>query len=150
MEVILLEKITNLGNFGDKVNVKSGYGRNYLIPSGKALPITSDNLAKLEMRRAEMEKAAREKLTTAQERGEALRNLGQITLTAKAGEEGKLFGSIGASDIVDALAEQGLTIEKQEVRLPEGPLRNVGEHEVTVHLHSDVNEQLKVIIFAET
>lgn len=149
MEVILLGKVENLGNLGDKVKVKSGYGRNYLIPSGKAASATAANLAKFEARRAELEKASAATLSAAQARADALRNLGTVTIASKAGEEGKLFGSIGTVDISEALSAAGITVEKHEVRMPNGPLRHLGEHELTLHFHADVNVQLKIVIVAE-
>ena len=128
MDVILLEKVANLGSLGDKVKVKAGYGRNFLLPYGKAVAATADNLKAFEERRAELEKAAAEKLSAAQARGEALEGA-SVTITSKAGEEGKLFGSIGVRDIADAITATGTDVEKSEVRLPEGPLRVVGEYE---------------------
>lgn len=149
MDVILLEKVHNLGNLGDKVAVRPGYGRNYLIPRGKAAPATALNLKKFEARRAELEKAANEALAAAEQRAEALRALGKVTLTSKAGEEGKLFGSVGTVDIAEAITQAGVKLEKQEVRLPAGPLRMVGECEITIHLHPDVNVQITVVIAPE-
>ncbi len=146
MDVILLEKVHNLGNLGDKVSVRPGYGRNYLVPRGKAAPATGANLKKFEERRAELEQAANESLAAAEQRAEALRALGKVTLTCKAGEEGKLFGSVGTVDIAEAITQAGVKLEKQEVRLPAGPLRMVGEHEVSIHLHPDVNVQIAVVI----
>ncbi|MDH5738164.1 MAG: 50S ribosomal protein L9, partial [Gammaproteobacteria bacterium] len=131
MEVILLEKIVKLGNLGDKVNVKAGYGRNYLVPKNKAVPATRENLERFETRKAELEQAAREKLDSARQRAAKLGEL-KLSLTAQAGEEGKLFGSIGVRDITDAVKAQGLELEKSEVRMPEGPIRTVGEFEITV------------------
>lgn len=149
MDVILLEKVHNLGNLGDKVAVRPGYGRNYLIPRGKAAPATALNLKKFEARRAELEKAAKEVLAAAEQRAAALRALGKVTLTAKAGEEGKLFGSVGTVDIAEAITLAGVKLEKQEVRLPAGPLRRVGEYEITIHLHPDVNVPISVVIAPE-
>ena len=148
MELILLEKVLNLGDLGDKVKVKPGYGRNYLVPSGKAVPATKANLAEFEARRAELEKIALQKLSTAEERGTALVGF-EITLTANASEEGKLYGSIGPREIADAVSKQGITIEKSEVIMGEGPIRYTGEHEVLVHLHADVETQIKVTINPE-
>ncbi|HEB99551.1 MAG TPA: 50S ribosomal protein L9 [Thiotrichales bacterium] len=148
MEVILLEKVANLGDLGDKVKVKPGYGRNYLIPQGKATAATPENVAKFEARRAELEKAAAEALAAAQARAEALEGL-EVTITAKAGEEGKLFGSVGTSDIARAVTEAGQAVERHEVRLPEGPFRSTGEFDVTLHLHTDVEATIKLIIAAE-
>ena len=148
MELILLEKVLNLGDLGDKVKVKPGYGRNYLVPTGKAVPATKANLAEFEARRAELEKIALQKLSTAEERGTALEGF-EITLTANASEEGKLYGSIGPREIADAVSKQGITIEKSEVIMGEGPIRYTGEHEVLVHLHADVETQIKVTINPE-
>jgi large subunit ribosomal protein L9 len=148
MEVILLEKIENLGVMGDKVNVKPGYGRNYLIPKGKAAPATEANIAAFEARRADLEKAAAETLATAEARRDRLVDM-NITITAKAGDEGKLFGSIGTADIADAINATGVTVERHEVRLPTGAFRQVGEYDVELHLHSDVNTTIKLTIAAE-
>lgn len=149
MEVILLEKVENLGSLGDKVSVKPGYGRNYLIPSGKAAAATARNLVKFEERRAELEKASAEALAAAQARADALQKLEVVTIASKSGEEGKLFGSVGTADISQALAAAGVAVDKHELRLPNGPLRHTGEHEITVHLHTDVNVQVKINITAE-
>jgi large subunit ribosomal protein L9 len=148
MEVILLEKVANLGSLGDKVKVKAGYGRNFLLPYGKAVPATADNLKAFEERRAELEKAAAEKLAEAQARGEKLEG-SSVTITSKAGEEGKLFGSIGVRDIADAITATGTEVEKSEVRLPEGPLRVVGEYEIELQLHSDVSVVINLAVVAE-
>jgi len=148
MDVILLEKVANLGSLGDKVKVKAGYGRNFLLPYGKAVPATADNLKAFEERRAELEKAAAEKLAAAQARGEAL-NGASVTITSKAGEEGKLFGSIGVRDIADAITAAGTEVEKSEVRLPEGPLRVVGEYEIELQLHSDVTVMINLAVVAD-
>jgi large subunit ribosomal protein L9 len=148
MEVILLQKVANLGNIGDRVKVKSGFGRNYLLPQGKATVATPTNIAKFEERRAELEKVAREQLTSAEERSTALQGF-KLTVRAKAGTEGKLFGSIGTADISEALNREGFKITRSEVRLPGGPLRAVGEHVVNLHLHADVDVSLPVTIIAE-
>jgi len=148
MEVILLEKVENLGSLGDRVNVKSGYGRNFLIPSGKATPATEAHIKAFEERRAELEKAAAETQTTAEARRDKLVDM-SITLQAKAGEEGKLFGSIGTADIAEAIVAAGVEIERSEVRLPEGAFRQVGEYSVLVHLHTDVNTEITLVIEAE-
>ena len=137
MNVILLERISNLGNLGDTVKVKAGYGRNFLIPQGKAVPATTVNVEKFEARRAELEKVAAEKLGTAEARKDALANV-SITIQQKAGEEGKLFGSVGTHDIADAITAAGVAVEKREIRLPEGPIRQIGEHKIEIDLHSDV------------
>ena len=148
MEVILLQKVANLGNIGDKVNVKPGYGRNFLLPSGKAALATAANLKKFEARRAELEKAAADSLTSARTRAKQLEDF-KLDLRAKAGTEGKLFGSIGTADIAEALTKAGIEIERSEVRLPGGPIRLVGEHHVKLHLHSDVEIDLPVHVTAE-
>lgn len=148
MEIILLEKVDNLGNLGDRVNVKSGYGRNFLIPSGKATPATEEQVKLFEERRAELEKVAAETLATAQARRDKLADM-SITITARAGEEGKLFGSIGTHDIAEAVTAAGVEIERSEVRLPEGAFRMLGEFTVQLHLHSDVDTEIKLIIEAE-
>jgi large subunit ribosomal protein L9 len=147
MELILLEKIANLGDLGDKVNVKAGYGRNYLLPQRKAAAATAENVAAFEVRRAELEKAAAEKKAAAQARAAQLAEL-QITISAVAGEEGKLFGSIGTHDIADAITAAGVEVEKSEVRMPNGTIRHLGEFDVDVHLHSDVEAIVKVIVVA--
>ena len=148
MEIILMQKVANLGNIGDRVKVKSGYGRNFLLPQGKATLATAENIAKFEARRAEFEKAAKEELGGAQARAAKFDGF-KLTLTAKAGGEGKLFGSVGNSDIVEALRKAGHTVERAEVRLPNGPLRQTGEHTVQLHLHTDVNVDLPIIIVGE-
>ena len=148
MEVILLETIGKLGDLGDKVNVSSGYGRNFLIPKKKAVPATAANLEAFEEKRAELEKNAEAKLEDAKKRGEQVANL-VLNLTAKAGEEGKLFGSITVRDIADACLSNGVGIEKSEIKLPDGPLRNTGEFEVGVQVHPDLIVKLKVIVSAE-
>ena len=147
MEVILLEKIANLGNLGDKVNVKAGYGRNYLLPQRKAAAATAENVAAFEVRRVELEKAAAEKKASAESRAAQLAEL-EVTITATAGDEGKLFGSIGTHDIADALTASGVEVSKAEVRLPNGTIRQVGEFDVAVHLHTDVEATVKVVVVA--
>ncbi len=149
MEVILLDKVNNLGGLGEKVRVKNGYARNFLIPTGKAKPATPENLKEFEQRRAELEEKAQAALTAANQRKEQIDALGSITIKAKTGGEGKLFGSIGTFDIVEAAEAAGVTIEKSEVRLPEGNFRAVGEYEVLIHLHTEVDTILKVIIEGE-
>ena len=148
MEVILLQKVANLGNIGDKVKVKPGYGRNFLLPSGKAALATAANLKKFEERRAELEKAAADSLSSAQKRAKQLEGF-KLDLRAKAGTEGKLFGSVGTSDIAEALTKAGIAIERSEVRLSGGPIRLVGEHHVKLHLHTDVEIDLPVVVTAE-
>ena len=149
MEVILLEKVANLGDLGDKVTVKSGYGRNYLVPGKKAVPATADNVKVFEERRAELEKAAAEALAAAQARAEKLAALENVVIKSNAGEEGKLFGSVSVADIADAVTAAGVEIAKSEVSMPEGPIRMIGEYDVDVHLHSDVTETVKVVVEAE-
>lgn len=149
MEVILLEKMRNLGVLGEKVKVKPGYARNFLIPTGKAVYATKDNLAKFEQRRAELEKLAANKLQQATERQQTLSALPMITIKAKAGEEGKLFGSIGTRDIANAICNAGVEVEKSEVRLSEGALRMLGEYEIIIELESDVTAPVKIKIAPE-
>ncbi len=148
MDVILLTKVANLGNIGDRVKVKSGYGRNFLLPKGKATLATPENVKKFEARRAELEKIAREQLQDAESRAAAFKEF-KLQITAKAGTEGKLFGSIGTADIAEACTAQGYKLARAEVRLPTGPLRTVGEHVVVLHLHTDIDVQLPVVITAE-
>jgi large subunit ribosomal protein L9 len=148
MEVILLQKVANLGNIGDRVKVRSGFGRNFLLPEGKATLATPDNIARFEARRVELERLAREHLGSAEERAAAMKDF-KLTIRAKAGTEGKLFGSIGTSDIAEACSQAGFKVERSEVRLPSGPLRMVGEHQVTLHLHADIDVPLHVTIVAE-
>lgn len=148
MEVILLEKIANLGSLGDKVTIKAGYGRNYLIPTGKAVAATQQKIAEFEARRAELEKAAAEKLAAAQARGDAISKL-KIVITHKAGDEGRLFGSVGTHNIAEAITAAGVAVEKSEIRLPHGAIRHVGEFPIDINLHSDVVVTLPVTIAAE-
>jgi large subunit ribosomal protein L9 len=148
MEVILLQKIANLGNVGDRVKVRSGFGRNFLLPQGKATLATAENVARFEARREELERAAREHLVSAEERAAAMKDF-TLTVHAKAGTEGKLFGSIGTTDIAAALTRAGFNVERSEVRLPNGSLRLLGEHTVSLHLHADVDVPLRVSLVAE-
>jgi len=148
MEVILLEKVENLGNLGDKVAVRSGYARNFLVPSGKAKYATAKNIAEFEARRAELEKAAAEALSAAQARSEKLDGM-EISITVKSGSEGKLFGSVGTIDIAEAVTAAGVELAKREVRLPEGVIRMAGEYEIALHLHSDVDASIKLTIVGE-
>ena len=148
MDVILLTKVANLGNIGDRVKVKSGYGRNFLLPKGKATLATPDNVKKFEARRAELEKIAGDQFKDAERRAAALKDF-KLEISAKAGTEGKLFGSIGTADIAEAATKAGHKLARAEVRLPTGPLRTVGEHLVALHLHTDIDVQLPVIITAE-
>lgn len=148
MQVILLEKVENLGVIGDLVRVKSGYARNYLLPKGKATLATPDNIAKFEARRAELEAKAAAELSAAQARADQLAGK-VVRIKALAGSEGKLFGSIGTVDIAAACTQMGVEIERSEVRLPNGPLRTVGQHEVELHLHSDLDVPLTVVVEGE-
>ena len=148
MDVILLEKVANLGNIGDRVKVRSGFGRNYLLPQGKATLATRDNVAKFEARRAELERSAQEQLASAQQRAERMKDF-KLVITAKAGTEGKLFGSVGTADIAEAATRAGHAVARSEVRLPNGALRTVGDHHVTLHLHADIDLALPVTIVAE-
>lgn len=149
MEVILLENISNLGSLGDKVDVKSGFGRNYLIPQGKAVPATASNSAEFEARRAELEAAAASALGEAQARGETLEALGSISIGANAGEEGKLFGSVGTRDIADAITAAGCPVDKAEVRLPSGALRDLGDYQVAIQIHGEVTVEVHVAVIPE-
>ena len=148
MDVILLQKVKNLGNLGDKVRVKAGYSRNFLIPYGKAVPATSTNVAEFEARRAEFEAKANETLAAAQARKTRMEGA-SVTIKANASTEGKLYGSVGPRDIADAFTAAGLPLEKSEVIMGEGPLRRVGESDVEVHLHADVHMTVKVVIQPE-
>jgi len=148
MEIILLKKVENLGNLGDKVYVKPGYGRNYLIPTGRAVPATAANVKAFEERRAELEREAAALLTEAEARKTQLADL-SITIARRAGDEGRLFGSVGGADIAEALQAAGHAVDKHEVRLPQGPLRITGEYEVMVHLHSDLDVAVRLEIVAE-
>lgn len=148
MEIILLEKIAKLGNLGDKVSVKNGYARNYLIPQNKAVVATAKKIAEFEVRRAELEKAANEKLLAAQSRADALSKL-HIKITHKAGDEGRLFGSVGTHAIADAITAAGVDVDKSEIRLPHGTIRHLGEFDVHVHLHADVNAVCALQVVAE-
>lgn len=148
MEIILLEKIAGLGNLGDKVSVRPGYGRNFLIPQGKAVAATAEKLAEFEKRRAELEKKAAEDLAAAQARAEAIGKL-SIKIVQKAGEEGRLYGSVGTKDIAEAVTAAGVTLHKHEVRLPSGPIRQAGDYEITVHLHSDVDATVALSVIPE-
>jgi len=148
MEVILLEKIANLGALGDRVTVKAGFGRNYLIPQAKAVAATADNVEAFESRRAELEKEAAQILSAAEARATAVAAL-ELTISANAGEEGKLFGSVGARDIAQAAADAGVELDRSEIRLPDGPVREVGEYAIEVGLHPEVETSLKVIVVSE-
>ena len=148
MDIILLQRIKNLGKLGDKVSVKAGYGRNFLIPQGMAVAATESNTAAFEARRAELEKAEADILAAAQARADQLNEV-NIAITAKAGDEGKLFGSIGTRDIADALTNAGLEVDRAEVRLPNGALRHTGEFNIAIQLHHDVVAEVLVTIVAE-
>jgi len=148
MQIILLEKIAKLGGLGDQVNVKPGYARNFLIPQGKAVVATKTNVEHFEARRAELEKAANDKLATANDRKAKIEDV-ELTVAVKAGEDGKLYGSLGNRDIAELATEAGVELVKSEVRLPTGPVRATGEYEISVHLHPEVNATLKVLVVAE-
>ena len=148
MQVILLERVGKLGNLGDQVTVKAGFGRNYLIPYGKAVPATESNIADFEARRTELEMAANDKRTRAEGRATKIAGL-SITIEANAGDEGKLFGSIGTRDIAKAVTDAGVEISKSEVRLPDGVIREIGEYEVDIQLHTDVTQAVKLSVIAE-
>jgi large subunit ribosomal protein L9 len=148
MEIILLEKVQNLGDLGDKVNVKPGFGRNFLIPTGKAVPATESNVAEFEARRAELEKAAAEKLAAAQARADKLADL-SVTIGRKASEEGKLFGSVSNIDVAEAVTAAGVEISKAEVRMPEGAIREIGEFDIDIHLHTDIDSTVKLVVAAD-
>ena len=148
MNVILLDKVENLGDIGDLVTVKPGYGRNFLLPQGKATLATKDNIAAVEARRAELEKAAAEELAAAKERAKLIDGM-ELVVPANAGEEGKLFGSVGPIDICDAFEKVGVEVERSEVRMPEGPIHELGEYEIGMHLHADVNVNINLKVVAE-
>ncbi len=147
MDVILLENVENLGGIGDLVKVKPGYGRNYLLPQGKAALATAENMKKIEARRAELEKAAAEDLAKAKERAKTIDGV-EVVVKANAGSEGKLFGSVGPVDIADALEEIQIEVERAEIRMPEGPIGELGEFPVGVHLHSEVDAEITVRVVA--
>jgi len=149
MDVILLENISKLGKLGETVSVKAGFGRNFLIPQGKAVYATAANVAEFEARRAELEAAAASQRATAEQRAEAINALGLVTISAVAGEEGKLFGSVGTRDITAAVVALGCEVDKSEIRLPEGPLRELGEYEIAVQLHGDITAMVSVAVVAE-
>ena len=148
MQLILMERVENLGELGDLVHVQAGYARNFLVPTGKAKVATPENIQEVETRRAELERMARERLDAATLRRQDLVDV-RVTISAKAGTEGKLFGSIGTGEIADALAALSLPIEKREIRLPDGPLRSLGEHAVGVHLHTDIDAEIIVVVEGE-
>jgi large subunit ribosomal protein L9 len=148
MEVILLDNIANLGGLGDKVSVKAGYGRNYLVPQGFALPATKANIEEFEKRRAELEKQAAERLAAAEAR-KATIDGASVTIARKAGDEGKLFGSVGTADIAEALTAAGTEVDKSEVRMPEGVFRATGVYDIAIHLHADVDATVTINVVAE-
>jgi large subunit ribosomal protein L9 len=149
MQIILLEKVQNLGELGDNVKVKPGYARNYLIPSGKAVPATAANMAEFEARRAELERQQAEAVAAASARAEKLAGL-EVTVRRKAGEEGKLFGSVGPADVADAVTATGTEIERHEVRMPGDSIRQLGEYEIEVQLHADVFATVNLKVEAES
>ena len=148
MQVILMEKVVNLGSLGDVVKVKDGFARNFLIPQGKAKRATAANLKEFEARRADLETKANEQLTGAQERAEKLEGM-KIDIAMKAGVDGRLFGSVTNADIAEALGKQGLTVKKAEIRMPQGPLKHIGEYPLTLQLHTDVLANIVVHVVAE-
>ncbi|BBI73130.1 50S ribosomal protein L9 [Vreelandella aquamarina] len=148
MEVILLDNIGKLGGLGDKVTVKPGYGRNYLVPYGLAVPATKENVEAFEAQRAELEAQAAERKAEAQARAEQLNDI-ELSLVAKAGDEGKLFGSIGPRDLADAISSAGIEVAKSEVRMPQGPIRQTGEYDIDLHLHAEVDAVVRVVVVAE-
>lgn len=148
MEVILLDNIGKLGGLGDKVTVKPGYGRNYLVPYGLAVPATKDNIEAFEAQRAELEAQAAERKAEAQARAEQLNDI-ELSLVSKAGDEGKLFGSIGPRDLADAISSAGIDVAKSEVRMPNGPIRQTGEYDIALHLHAEVDAAVRVVVVAE-
>jgi large subunit ribosomal protein L9 len=149
MEVILLENIENLGSLGDKVSVKSGFARNFLVPHGKAKVATAANMAEFEARRMELEKVAAEAMSEAQARQQAIEALGTLEIIAKVGSEGKLFGSIGTADIADTITTAGVAVEKREIRLPDGAIRTTGEHTIDIHIHTDVDSSVVISVIGE-
>ena len=148
MEVILLDNIGKLGGLGDKVTVKPGYGRNYLVPYGLAVPATKENVEAFEAQRAELEAQAAERKAEAQARAEQLNDI-ELSLVSKAGDEGKLFGSIGPRDLADAISSAGIEVAKSEVRMPQGPMRQTGEYDIDLHLHAEVDAVVRVVVVAE-
>lgn len=148
MNVILLDKIGKLGGLGDQVTVKPGYGRNYLVPYGLAVPATKDNVAAFEAQRSELEAQAADRKAEAEGRAAQLNEI-ELSLVSKAGDEGKLFGSIGPRDLAEAIASAGIDVAKSEVRMPEGPIRQTGEYDIALHLHAEVNATVRVVVVAE-
>lgn len=148
MDVILLAKVQNLGNVGDRVKVRSGYGRNFLVPQGKAVYASADNVKRFEAERAVLEKKAAELLASAQSRSAKLAEM-RVEIRSKAGDEGKLYGSIGTRDIAEVVTKAGVDLAKSEVRMPQGPLRAIGEFEIAVQLHPDVTSSVKIVVIPE-
>ncbi|RKR06625.1 LSU ribosomal protein L9P [Kushneria sinocarnis] len=148
MEVILLDKLGKLGTLGDRVKVKPGYGRNYLVPYGLAVPATKENVAAFDERRAELEREAQVRYAEAERRAEQLNEI-ELSLVARAGDEGKLFGSIGPRDLADAIAQAGIDVARSEVRMPDGPIRQTGEYDIDLQLHSDVMASVRIVVVAE-
>lgn len=148
MDVILLDKIGKLGGLGDQVTVKPGYGRNYLVPYGLAVPATKDNIQAFQAQRAELEAQAAERKAIAEARAEQLNDI-ELSLVSKAGEEGKLFGSIGPRDLAEAISSAGIEVAKSEVRMPQGPIRQTGEYDIDLHLHPEVGASVRVVVMAE-
>ena len=148
MDVILLQKVRNLGDLGDRVKVKAGFGRNFLLPQGMALPATEDNLKVFETRRAELETSATDSLNAAKSRAQQLEGF-KLTIKARAAEEGKLYGSVGSFEVIEALKTQGINVQKREITLPNGPIRNTGEHKILLQLHSDIEVPILVIVEEE-
>ncbi|TKI08566.1 50S ribosomal protein L9 [Martelella alba] len=149
MQVILLDKVANLGGLGEQVNVKAGYARNFLVPQGMAVPATKKNIEYFEVRRAELEAKLAEVQSVAQARADKINALVSVTIASKAGDEGKLFGSIGTRDIADAITAAGVDVAKSEVRLPNGVLRTVGDHDISIQVHGEIFAHLNVIVVAE-
>tara|TARA_E500000331_G_C17053825_1_gene625196 strand:- start:84 stop:533 length:450 start_codon:yes stop_codon:yes gene_type:complete len=149
MEVILLENIASLGELGEKVQVRSGYGRNFLIPKGKAVPASEENISLFEVRRAELEKTASELVAKTEARASSIESLETIEIQANAGEEGKLFGSIGTRDIAEAVSSAGCEVDKSEIRLPDGALRQLGEYQISIQLHGNASATVNVSIVQE-
>ncbi|UAA38244.1 50S ribosomal protein L9 [Paraneptunicella aestuarii] len=149
MNIILLDKIANLGGLGDTVTVKAGYARNFLFPQGKAVPATKDNVEKFEQRRAELEAKIADVLANAKAKAEQIASLGEVTIASPAGDEGKLFGSVGTRDIAEAVTAAGVAVAKSEVRMPHGTIRDVGEYEIDLQLHSEVFAPIKVVVIKE-
>lgn len=148
MKVILLDRVENLGAIGDLVSVKSGYGRNYLIPNGKAALATAQNIKELEKKKEELEKRAAEQLEAAKSRGDLIKGM-SLTISANVESEGKLYGSVGPVDIVDAFEKVGVSVERSEIRMPDGPIREVGESEINLHFHSDVDIPVTLNVVSE-